>query len=90
MLAKKSQQEEALAQLQMQHGMIENEIRTQEADLRANANRFEDLKSQVGKLEQQIGRHLNYQSGQKISADSLKTKVEQLETQKSRIDEKRQ
>ena len=76
--------------MQLQYDKIENEIRTQEADLKANANRFEDLKSQVGQLEQEIGRHLNYQSGHTICADSLKTKVEQLETQKSRIDEKRQ
>jgi len=74
----------------MQHDMIENEIRTQEADLKANANRFADLKSQVGKLEQQIGSHLNYKSGHMICKDALKTKVEQLETQKSRIEEKRQ
>ena len=75
--------------------MIENEIRTQEADQKANANRLEDLKSQVGELEQQINTQyfdsrLNYQSGHMICKDALKTKVEQLETQKSRIEEKRQ
>lgn len=65
--------------MQLQYDEMENEIRTQEADLKANAKRVDDLKGQIGKLEYQIGSHLDDQSGHKICKDALKTKVEQLE-----------